>query len=86
MRCCRALQATRLICEKSVEILIYREPIGGEVKSEAFRKQFQGKKDTDPVRSGQDIKNITGATLSSRAVSLGVKRALLLWKEFYGSS
>lgn len=69
---------------RSVEILVYREPIGGEVKSDAFRKQFVGKKDVDPIRIGQDIKNITGATLSSRAVSVGVKRAVLLWKEFYG--
>lgn len=70
---------------QGVEILVYREPIGGEVKSENFRRQFVGKKETDPIRVGQDIKNITGATLSSRAVSLGVRRAALLWKEFYGA-
>ncbi len=68
---------------RQVEILVYREPIGGEIQSDNFRKQFLNKTAADPVRSGQDIKNISGATLSSRAVSLGVKRALLLWKEFY---
>lgn len=71
---------------QSVEILVYREPIGSEIKSENFRRQFVGKKEADPIRIGQDIKNITGATLSSRAVSVGVKRAVLLWREFYGTT
>ncbi len=69
---------------KTVEILVYREPIGGEVHEKAFLKQYQGKKGADPVRVGQDIKNISGATMSSRAVSRGVKRDLILWGLFYG--
>ena len=69
---------------KAVEILVFRESHGGEVHEERFRKQFTGKKADNPVRAGQDIGNIAGATLSSRAVSLGVKRALTLWDVFYG--
>lgn len=69
---------------KAVEILAYRESIGGEVKDKRFLKQYERKKKTDPVRTGQDIQNITGATLSARAVSVGVKRGLILWNLFYG--
>ena len=69
---------------REVEILVYREPIGSEVSDQRFLKQYQGKKSSDPVRIGQDITNISGATLSARAVSLGVKRDLALWETFYG--
>ena len=69
---------------KEVEILAYREPIGGEVQDARFLRQYKGKKEDDPIRLGQDISPVTGATLSSRAVSIGVKRVLVLWKIFYG--
>ena len=69
---------------KDVEILIYREPIGSEVHEKRFLKQYQGKGVSDPLRVGQDIKNISGATISARSVSLGVKRAVILWNMFYG--
>jgi Na+-translocating ferredoxin:NAD+ oxidoreductase RnfG subunit len=69
---------------KAVEILVYREPVGSEVHDKRFVKQYLGKKVSDPIRLGQDITNISGATMSARAVSHGVKRALLLWETFYG--
>jgi len=69
---------------KEVEVLVYREPIGGEVREERFLRQYRGKGPSDPVRVGRDLANVTGATLSARAVSAGVKRALLLWEVFYG--
>lgn len=69
---------------KAVEILVYREPIGSEVHEKRFLRQFGEKGAGDPIRVGQDIANISGATLSARAVSLGVKRDLLIWNAFYG--
>lgn len=69
---------------KSVEILVYRESHGGEVHESRFLKQYLNKTGSDPLKVGQDIANITGATLSSRAVTKGVKRALILWQIFYG--
>ncbi len=69
---------------KEVEILVYRESHGGEVKEERFRKQFLNKTANDPIRINQDIKNVSGATLSSRAMARGVKRDLLIWKALYG--
>ena len=69
---------------QQVEILVYREPIGSEVKERRFLKQYEGKGPEAPMRLEQDIANVTGATMSSRAVTQGVRRALLLWKVFYG--
>lgn len=61
-----------------VEILSYREVYGGEVRNERWRRQFKGKKTGDPLRFPLDIKNITGATLSCRHVTEGVRRILAL--------
>ena len=63
---------------RGLEILAYRESFGGEVRNETWRDQFKGKSGADPLRPGRDISNITGATISARAVTLGVKRLLLL--------
>jgi len=59
---------------KGVDILDYRETHGGEIRNEKWRAQFIGKKDGDAFRLDQDIKNITGATLSCKNVTNGVKR------------
>ncbi len=69
---------------KEVEILVYREPYGSEVHEEKFVGQYKGKKSGDLLRVGQDIQNMTGATISSRSVTTGVKRDLALWNLFYG--
>ncbi|MCF7688096.1 MAG: FMN-binding protein [Cephaloticoccus sp.] len=59
-----------------LEILDYRETYGGEVRNEKWRAQFDGKTSSAPLKLDQDIKNITGATLSCRHVTDGVKRLL----------
>ena len=69
---------------KEVEVLIYREAYGSEVRGKGFLKQFEGKGPEHALQVGKDIGNITGATLSSQAVTRGVKRALILWKTLYG--
>lgn len=61
---------------KDIDVLVYREPYGGEVAYEPWRKQFRGKSTTDPLVVGKDIKNISGATISSHSVTLGVRRTL----------
>ena len=61
---------------KDVDVLVYREPYGGEVAYEPWRKQFRGKTSTAPLVVGKDIKNISGATISSHSVTLGVRKAL----------
>jgi len=59
---------------KQVEILSYRESHGGEVRLPAWRRQFVGKTSTSPLRVGDDIANISGATLSCTHLTEGVKR------------
>jgi hypothetical protein len=62
---------------KNVEVLVYRESRGGDVRRGRFLRQYRGKAADDPIRSHQDIINIAGATLSVNALNLGVKRVLL---------
>jgi hypothetical protein len=59
---------------KQVEILDYRESYGYEVRNPNWRRQFVGKTAADPLKLDQDIRNISGATLSCRHVTEGVKR------------
>ena len=59
---------------KDIDILAYRESYGGEVAYESFRKQFRDKSSADKLIPGKDIKNISGATISVRAISTGVKK------------
>lgn len=61
---------------KDIDILVYREPRGGEVAYDSWRKQFRGKTTSAPLQVGKDIKNISGATISSNSVTRGVKQTL----------
>ena len=61
---------------KGIEIMIYREPKGGEVRMKGFLKQYREKDLGQPILAGRDITNISGATLSVRAVNRGTKKAL----------
>lgn len=61
---------------RDIDILVYREPYGGEVAYEAWRRQFRGKSVDDRLEPGRDIRSISGATISVNAVTLGVRRAL----------
>jgi Na+-translocating ferredoxin:NAD+ oxidoreductase RnfG subunit len=61
---------------KDIDILVYREPYGGEVAYEPWRKQFRGKTSSAPLAVGKDIRNISGATISSHAVTLAVRQTL----------
>jgi Na+-translocating ferredoxin:NAD+ oxidoreductase RnfG subunit len=61
---------------KDIDILVYREPRGGEVAYDSWRKQFRGKTTAAPLQVGKDIRNISGATISSNSVTRGVKQTL----------
>jgi Na+-translocating ferredoxin:NAD+ oxidoreductase RnfG subunit len=61
---------------RQVEILEYREAYGGEVRNAHWRGQFVGRHHGDAVRTGRDIQNISGATLSCTHVTDGVRRLL----------
>jgi Na+-translocating ferredoxin:NAD+ oxidoreductase RnfG subunit len=61
-----------------IEVLDYRETYGGEIRGAQWRSQFAGKRHGDALKHGGDIRNITGATLSCRNVTNGVKRLLAM--------
>ena len=63
---------------KDVEILAYRESHGYEIRNPAWRAQFAGKNAAAPIQLEQDIVNISGATLSARHVTDGVRRIVAL--------
>ena len=76
--------ATRLSPRGAVErleIMIYREPRGDEVRDARFRKQFEGKTAQDPLRLNRDIDAVSGATVSSASMASGVRRAAILVEE-----
>ena len=70
---------------RRVEILVYREAYGDGIKAPAFRKQFIGLNPRSPLRPGRDIQIVSGATISTRAITTGVKRALALVAEYLGA-
>jgi hypothetical protein len=72
-----ALDASGVI--RQVEILDYRESYGGEIRVPAWRKQFVGKKPGAPLLLDDDIKNISGATLSCRHITEGIRKMLAVY-------
>ena len=62
-----------------VEILEYRESYGGEIANRDWLSQFVGKTGRDSLELDKDIRNISGATLSSQHVTEGVKRILAIY-------
>lgn len=65
---------------RGIEILDYRETYGYEVRNAGWRAQFTGKTAAAPLRLNDDIRNISGATLSCRHVTDGVKRILATYE------
>lgn len=63
------------------EVMVYREKYGEEIVDSRFRVQFVGKTGNDPLRAGRDIDVVTGATISSRSMAVGVRRAIALVEE-----
>jgi len=67
---------------RQVEILAYRESHGGEVRLQRWRSQFAGKTAASTLRVGDDIANISGATLSCQHVTDGVRRIVAVLDAF----
>ena len=65
---------------RGVEILEYLEAYGYQIRDAAWRGQFAGKSATDRLKLDQDIRNISGATLSCRHVTDGIKRLLATYE------
>lgn len=61
---------------EEIDVLIYRETRGGEVRLPYFRKQFVDAMLADDGELDRDIDGISGATLSVRAMKQMARRAL----------
>lgn len=68
---------------RDVEIMVYREPRGWEVRYPSFMDQFTGRTADSDYRT---VNSITGATLSVRALVKGVSRATAVYKVLYLSA
>jgi Na+-translocating ferredoxin:NAD+ oxidoreductase RnfG subunit len=62
-----------------VAILEYHESYGYEVAEESWRKQFVGKTAASTLKLNRDIENISGATLSSKHITDGVRRVMTFY-------
>lgn len=65
---------------KDVEVMVYREPHGWEVRFESFLSQFFGRNADNRF---DNIHGITGATLSVRSMTRGVKKAVAEYQVIY---
>jgi Na+-translocating ferredoxin:NAD+ oxidoreductase RnfG subunit len=65
---------------RRVDVLEYRESYGGEIRNASWLAQFVGKSSGSTLEVNKGIRNISGATLSSRHVTEGVKRVLALYE------
>jgi len=65
---------------RDVEVMVYREPRGWEVRFKSFLSQFSGKKADSDYR---DINSITGATLSVRSMVRGVQKAAAAYRVLF---
>ena len=63
---------------RQVEIVEYLEAYGSQVRYPNWREQFVGKTADSLLRVDSDITNISGATLSVRHLTDGIKRLLFL--------
>lgn len=74
-----------------LEVMVYREGYGDEIREKRFHQQFKGKRAYDSMRLGDDVMAISGATISSKSMTVGVRRAAVfveavLKKEADGSA
>ena len=55
-------------------IIKYREAYGGEVSSKNWLNQFNAYTDSSKYKVGDDISNITGATISVNSITKGIRK------------
>ena len=65
---------------KGIEILTYRESYGDEIMNPKWRDQFTGR-GAEVLILDEQIKNISGATMSCRHVTDGINRLTATWQQ-----
>lgn len=67
-----------------VEVLAFYEPLE-YMPEDNWLRLFAGKQlQKDPIRLRKDIPNITGATLTARAITDNARKVLALWQVLFG--
>ena len=66
-----------------VEVMAYVEKRGRPIAARNFMGQFDGKTGADPIKLRDDIRGITGATISSEASCFAVRKAITLYETIY---
>ncbi len=54
------------------KVLMYREDYGSEITSKRWLRQFNNKSNGQHMKLGDDIQVISGATISCRAITIGI--------------
>lgn len=65
-------------------VLEYSEKRGRPIAKRRFLRQFKGKTINDRIRLKKDIRGITGASISSRGMTDGIRKSVHVFNEFYG--
>lgn len=66
---------------RGIEILVYRETYGDQVRNPKWRAQFHGKDHSEVLKLDEQIRNISGATLSCRHITDGINRLTHTWDQ-----
>ncbi|MEQ1877225.1 MAG: FMN-binding protein [Bdellovibrionia bacterium] len=67
----------------SIVVLAHEEERGKKaVEGNDFLKQFKGKNSSSPFRVGKDVDAVTGATVTSKALSEAVRKASFAYTQF----
>ncbi len=68
---------------KKVMVMSYSEKRGRPIARKSFLSQYKGKSGKSLLIVGKDITGISGATISSKAATFSVKKAIVLYGELY---
>jgi len=68
----------------STYVVKYREPYGGGVRIKSWNDQFKGKNTESGFKVGDDIESISGATISVRSLTIGIRKLTLLFEAIKG--
>ncbi len=68
---------------KVVKVMSYSEKRGQPIARASYMKQYKGKTSKSALAVGTDITGVSGATISSRATTFAVKKAIVMYEECY---
>ena len=68
---------------RRVRVMGYEEIRGRPIAEAGFMTQYRGKTSTSALEVGKDIVGISGATISSKAATFAVKKAIVIYEEVY---